>query len=139
MSADQVLADLRKASGSAGCLFINPPTSTPTSARERAANAITDLHRAARRPRAAIIDRERALAATIVADRAALAVHALAWSSSCPDDRVVILAVSADLALAAAKARADLAPDRADLATRAATLAALADAALAAARRAARC
>jgi hypothetical protein len=110
MKAADVFADLRRASASAGCIFINPPTSTPADARERAANALNALDRAARLPRHPALDVEKIARAADVADRAADAVEALARSSTCPLDRVVIFAPAAELRARAANARLAIDP-----------------------------
>jgi len=138
-SPREALADLAASANSAGCLFINPPTSTPCKARDRAAYAVGILARTSRLPRHPCLDVERLADAAVAADRASTLVAGLAWSSSCPDDRVVILAVAADLARAADAARLALAPDDVALADAHAHAVAAHAVALADARRVARC
>lgn len=139
MSLADALAALRGSAGSAGCIFINPPASTSAKARDQAARALGVLHRQARLPRLACLDRERLADAAVAADRAADAVAALAWSSTCDDDRVVLLAPAYDLARSAAAARLALAPADAALVDDLRRLAGDHAVALVAARRVAGC
>ncbi len=139
MSAAESLRDLRRSADSAGYLFINPPTSTTAAARDRAAKALANVGRLSRLPRLAILDVERVESAARAADVAAYYLSALAWTSSDPLDRDVILSPAFDLSAAACRARAALNPADPKLAAAAALAAAVAAAALAAARRAARC
>lgn len=111
MSLRDALADVQRAGDSAGYIFLNPPTSTPVKARDRAAVALVAVARASRLPRHPALDRDRVADAAVAADRAANAVACLAWSSSDDADRVVLLAPSLDLARAASGARLALAPD----------------------------
>jgi hypothetical protein len=133
------LADLRAHGASACWIFLNPPTSTPRTTRERTMEALHALDRRARPPRSrdADVEAERVLAAVVAAERAAAWIHVLAASSSCALDRDVILAPAYDLAAVAADVRASLAPDSAPLAAAAAEAAAAYALAAAAARRAA--